>query len=205
VVPLVKFFGYDHRQMATTMRADALRNRQRILDAAREAFTELGEDAQMDDIARRAGVGVGTVYRHFTTKDVLMGELLRLKLSEFAARVRRKFEEESDPWATFEGALREQVDVMASDAAHQNMPFVATPAATNRAAPAIAELRAAWGPVITRAMGAGVLREDFEVDDIRTMMCGLGSMMAADARGAMSYDWRRQLDLFLDGVRASPS
>ena len=190
--------------MATTMRADALRNRQRILDAAREAFTEHGEHAQMDDIARRAGVGVGTLYRHFKTKDVLIGELLRVKLSEFAERVRRKFEEEGDPWAAFEGGIREQVDVMASDAAHQNMPFAATPDATGRAARAIAELRAAWEPVIAGPKKAGVLREDFEVDDIRTMMCGLGSMMAADARGAMSYDWRRQLDLFLDGVRTRP-
>jgi AcrR family transcriptional regulator len=191
--------------MATTMRADALRNRQRILDAAREAFTEHGEEAQMDDIARRAGVGVGTLYRHFTTKDVLVGELIRLKLSEFAERVRRRFEEESDPWAALEGALREQVEVMAHDAAHQNMPFAATPDAMRMAAPAMAELRDAWGAVIARAKDAGVLRKDFEVDDIRTMMCGLGGMMAADARGALSYDWRRQLDLFLDGVRATPS
>ena len=190
--------------MATTMRADALRNRQRILDAAREAFTEHGEDAQMDDIARRAGVGVGTLYRHFTTKDLLIGELLRLKLSEFAQRVRRRFEEESDPWAAFEGCMREQVDVMASDAAHQNLPAAATPDAALRAAPAIAELKAAWEPVIAGAKEAGVLREDFAVDDIRAMMCGLGSMMAADARGAMSYDWQRQLDLFLDGVRTKP-
>jgi AcrR family transcriptional regulator len=191
--------------MATTMRADALRNRQRILDAAREAFTELGEQAQMDDIARRAGVGVGTVYRHFTTKDVLVGELLRLKLSEFAERVRATYEQETDPWATFERALREQTDVMARDAAHQNMPFAATPDAQAIAAPAIADLRAAWKPVIAQAQEAGVLRDDFQVDDIRTMMCGLGAMMAAHARGAMPYDWRRQLDLFLDGVSSSPS
>jgi len=204
MVPFVKVSRYDHRGMATTMRADALRNRQRILDAAREAFTEHGEQAQMEDIARRAGVGVGTLYRHFTTKDVLVGELLRLKLSEFAARVRRKSEEESDPWAAFEGGLRDQVEVMAGDAAHQNMPFAATPDATLIAAPAIAELREAWTVVIDRAKDAGVLRQDFEVDDIRTMMCGLGSMMAADARGALSYDWSRQLDLFLDGVRIKP-
>jgi AcrR family transcriptional regulator len=190
--------------MATTMRADALRNRQRILDAARAAFTEHGEGAQMDDIARRAGLGVGTLYRHFTTKEALVGELIFLKLSEFAARVRRRCEEESDPWAAFEGGLREQVGVMARDAAHQNMPFAATPEAMRIAAPAVAELREAWGVVIARAKEAGVLREDFEVDDIRTMMCGLGAMMAADARGAMSYDWRRQLDLFLDGVRTKP-
>ena len=204
MVPFVKFPRYDHRDMATTMRADALRNRQRILDAAREAFTELGEQAQMDDIARRAGLGVGTLYRHFTTKDALVGELLRLKLSEFAEHVRRKFEEESDPWAAFEGGLREQAGVMAGDAAHQNMPFAATPNAALIAAPAIEELRNAWGVVIARAKEAGVLRQDFEVDDIRTMMCGLGSMMAADARGALSYDWQRQLDLFLDGVRTNP-
>jgi hypothetical protein len=93
---------------------------------------------------------------------------------------------------------------MAGDAAHQNMPFAATPNAALIAAPAIEELRNAWGVVIARAKEAGVLRQDFEVDDIRTMMCGLGSMMAADARGALSYDWQRQLDLFLDGVRTSP-
>jgi AcrR family transcriptional regulator len=187
--------------MATTMRSDALRNRQRILDAARAAFTEHGENAQMDDIARRAGVGVGTLYRHFNTKEMLVGELIHVKLSDFAERVRRRFAEESDPWAAFEGGLREQTGVMASDAAHQRMPFAATPEAMERAAPAVRELREAWGVVIERAKEAGVLRQDFEVDDIRTLMCGLGSMMAADASGAMSYDWRRQLDLFLDGVR----
>ena len=160
----------------------------------------------MDDIARRAGVGVGTLYRHFTTKEMLVGELLHVKLSEFAEQVRRNFAEEgSDPWAAFEGGLRGQADVMARDAAHQRMPFVATPEAMERAEPAVRALRAAWGPVIERAKEAGVLRRDFEVDDIRTFMCGLGSMMGADACGAMSYDWRRQLDLFLDGVRISRS
>jgi AcrR family transcriptional regulator len=191
--------------MATAMRADAIRNRQRILTAAREAFTEHGEDAQMDDIARRAGVGVGTLYRHFTTKEMLVGELIHVKLSEFAERVQAKLEEESDPWAAFEGGLREQADVMARDTAHQRMPFAATPEAMRRAEPAVRELREAWGVVIDRAKEAGVLREDFQADDIRTLMCGLGSMMAADACGAMSYDWRRQLDLFLDGVRATRS
>jgi hypothetical protein len=85
------------------------------------------------------------------------------------------------------------------------MPFAATPEATRIAAPAVAELRDAWDVVITRAKEARVLREDFEVDDIRTLMCGLGSMMAAHAHGPLSYDWGRQLDLFLDGVRVPPS
>ena len=70
------------------LRADARRNRERILEAARETFSEYGTEAQMDEIARRAGVGVGTLYRHFPTKDVLVGELVRIKLSDFAVRAR---------------------------------------------------------------------------------------------------------------------
>jgi AcrR family transcriptional regulator len=188
--------------MATTKRADAVRNRERILAAAREAFTESGEHAQMEEIARRACVGVGTLYRHFDTKEALVGELLAVKLSEFAERVRRTYEEQSDPWEAFAGALREQVDVMAADAAHQKMPFAATPAVVERAQPALDELREAWLAVIDRAKEAGAVRPDLEVDDIRTVMCGLGSMMAADAGGSLTYDWRRQLEFFLDGARA---
>ena len=190
--------------MATAMRADARRNRERILEGARQAFAEHGEAAQMDDIARRAGVGVGTLYRHFATKDVLIGELIRVKLADFAVRVRRWFDDESDPWESFAGVLREQTEVMAGDAAHQKMPFAATPDALERADPAIQELRAAWEAMIGRAQEAGVVRKDLSVDDIRTMMCGLGSMMAADAASAMSFDWRRHRDLFLDGVRTKP-
>jgi AcrR family transcriptional regulator len=190
--------------MATTMRADAVRNRERILAAAREAFTECGSEAQVEEIARRAGVGVGTFYRHFESKDVLVGELIRIKLTEFAERVRQKFDEEPDPWEAFEGALREQVLVMARDEAHQRMPFASTPSAMERAEPAIRELRAAWGATIDRAKEAGAVRADLEIDDIRTLMCGLGAMMTADHRGALRYDWGRQLELFLDGVRTKP-
>jgi AcrR family transcriptional regulator len=79
------------------MRADARRNRERILDAARATFSEHGADAQMDEIARRAGVGVGTLYRHFPTKDQLVGELVRIKLADFAVRARDKFEQDERP------------------------------------------------------------------------------------------------------------
>jgi AcrR family transcriptional regulator len=186
------------------MRADAVRNRERIIAAAREAFTECGGNAQMEDIARRAGVGVGTLYRHFATKEQLVGELLRLKLTDFAEAVQRTYEEVEDPWEAFVRGLHEQVNVMAKDPAHQRLPFAATPAAIERAQPAILELRTAWDAIISRAKEAGAVRQDLQVDDIRTVMCGLGSMMAADAQGAMSYDWRRQLQLFMDGVRAAP-
>lgn len=187
---------------APRMRADARRNRERIIQAAREAFAEDGADTQMDDVARRAGVGVGTLYRHFATKDLLIGELVRVKLSDFAAVVRARLEQGGDPWETFRGAVLDQANVMASDAVHQSMVFATTPESVAQAQSGIDAIQEAWSEVLRRAKEAGEIREDFTVDDIRTMMCGLGSMMAADRLGVMRYDWRRQLEFTLDGVRA---
>jgi AcrR family transcriptional regulator len=187
---------------APRMRADARRNRERIIHAAREAFAEDGADTQMDDVARRAGVGVGTLYRHFATKDLLVGELVRVKLSDFAAIVRARLEQGGDPWETFRGAVLDQANVMASDAVHQSMVFATTPESVAQAQSGIDAIQEAWSEVLRRAKEAGEIREDFTVDDIRTMMCGLGSMMAADRLGVMRYDWRRQLEFTLDGMRA---
>jgi AcrR family transcriptional regulator len=184
-----------------SLRADARRNRERILAAAREAFAEYGSDAQMDEIARRAGVGVGTLYRHFPTKDALVGEFLRLKLSGIAARARAKFDEDDRPWESFAELLREQSETMHADAAQQRMMFALTVDAVETAGPAADELHAAMGALIERAKQAGEIRQDLEADDIRTLMCGIGSMMAADALGVLPYDWRRQLEFALDGMR----
>jgi AcrR family transcriptional regulator len=184
------------------MRADARRNRERILGAARATFAECGSDAQMDEIARRAGVGVGTLYRHFPTKDALVGELVQIKLGDFAARARAKFEEDERPWESFADLMREQAEIAASDASQQRMIFAMTHDALEQAAPTIAELVDANQALIDRAKAAGVIREDLVVEDIRTLMCGLGSIMAADALGVMPYDWRRHLEFVLAGMRA---
>ena len=81
---------------------------------------------------------------------------------------------------------------MASDAVHQSMVFATTPESVAQAQSGIDAIQEAWSEVLRRAKEAGEIREDFTVDDIRTMMCGLGSMMAADRLGVMRYDWRRQ-------------
>jgi AcrR family transcriptional regulator len=186
------------------MRSDARRNRESILAAARDVFSEYGMEAQMDEIARRAGVGVGTLYRHFPTKDELVGELIRIKLGDFAIRARARFEEDDRPWESFADLLREQNEIASRDASQQRMIFAMTPEALEKAAPAIAELTAVTEAFIDRAKEAGAVREDLVVDDIRTLMCGLGSVMAADALGVMSYDWRRLLEFALEGMRACP-
>ena len=188
---------------ARGMRADARRNRDRILTAARAAFAEYGMETQMDDIARRAGVGVGTLYRHFPTKDELVAELVRVKLSNFAERARAKFQEDERPWESFADVLREQTEYMQADASQQRMIFALTREAMESAASVVAELRDATQRLIDRAQEAGELRPEVVVDDIRTLMCGLGSMMAADSMGVMPYDRRRQLEFALDGMRTA--
>src|SRR6478736_1618589 len=95
MIPLVKPAGGKRAVTSTVseeterpLRADARRNRERILQSARAAFAESGSDAQIDDVARHAGVGVGTVYRHFPTKQALLTELVRQTFRLFTERTR---------------------------------------------------------------------------------------------------------------------
>src|SRR5207248_8781247 len=108
--------------MATTpiierpLRADARRNRDAIIEAAKAIVAEHGVEAQIQDVARKAGLGVGTVYRHFATKDALMGELVSMAARDNAQLAREAMEAE-DPWDGFAGFVRNCCEMMAADAA----------------------------------------------------------------------------------------
>src|ERR1700734_2572639 len=100
-----------------TERADKARNRARILAAASEAFAEQGVETQMDDVAARAGLGVGTLYRHFATKEALMAALLERKFEQVLEVARRVIErEDGEPFEIFADVLREGAEVAAADA-----------------------------------------------------------------------------------------
>src|ERR1700729_3265040 len=100
------------------MRADARRNRQRILSAAREVFASERPEEGIDDVARPAGVGVGTVYRHFADKEALMGELVRERFGLFNERMRQALsDQDGDPLALLTGTMRANAASMAADAA----------------------------------------------------------------------------------------
>jgi AcrR family transcriptional regulator len=182
------------------LRADARRNRERVLAAAREVFAEYGDAAQMDDIARRAEVGVGTLYRHFPTKETLVGELIRIKLLELAERARR-FQRVDGPWEAFAGYVRETAGVMAADASQRNMMWSASPEAMAAAAAAKAELMEDVGVLIRRGREAGVLRADFAAPDMSALMCALAGAMGGPSRSSASGDWRKVLEFLLDGLR----
>jgi AcrR family transcriptional regulator len=181
-------------QTPKPQRADARRNRERILEAARVVFAEQGTEAQMDDVARAAGVGVGTVYRHFPHKGALMGELVASKFRTFADNAEIALTV-ADPWEAFAGLLRKNGETCARDIGLQQA-LGREPGAWAVALPELERLRGLTSELIGRGQAAGVLRADLVVDDIPMLMCGLSSTMAV-----AEYDWRRHLAMLLDAMR----
>jgi AcrR family transcriptional regulator len=180
------------------LRADARRNRERILQSARAVFAEYGADAQIDDVARQAGVGVGTVYRHFPTKEALLVELLREKFRLFSARARDALEQDGEPFAVIEDLLRRNAETAASDAAVQHALAGAGEHIWMQAQAEQQELMALTEDLIGRARRAGTIRQDVDANDIAMLMCGLCSTMGAKP----GFDWRRHLELVIDVLRA---
>jgi len=181
------------------LRADARRNRERILAAAQRVFAEKGHEAQMDDVAAKAAVGVGTVYRHFPSKEALLGALVAEKFSQFAANAREALEIE-DPWEAFSGTFWRNAELVAADAGVQYV-MMSTGSVLDYIAPQKQELEDAMGQLTARAKKAGVLRNDFSVQDYGMLMCGLCSTMSAAA--PVPFDWRRHLEIMLDGLRSA--
>jgi AcrR family transcriptional regulator len=182
------------------LRADARRNRERILQAAKEVFAERGADAQMDDVARRAGVGVGTVYRHFPNKDVLMGELVTEKFRAITERANEALKED-DAWEAFCGLLHWSTEEMAKNNALRDALRDAS-AAYEYAEPARLELLEVTGKLVKRAQRQGELRKDFRAEELSMLIGGVCASMGLPELTGL--DWRRHLEILLDGLRAKP-
>jgi len=176
------------------MRADARRNRERIVRAAREVFAQYGRDAQMDDVARRAKVGVGTVYRHFPTKEALFEALIEDKFLRLKAIVEEHANAE-DGGAAFDAAMWRFAELMAEDRAlHSVLQDLPHAEYAERSG-----LRPLADGLLERAKAAGALRPDFTVDDIPVVMCGAGS--AIQMVGGDTERFRRYFARVLDGLR----
>jgi AcrR family transcriptional regulator len=183
------------------LRADARRNRERILEAAAEVFGEQGADAQMDDVARRAGVGVGTVYRHFPNKDVLMGELVTQKFRTFTELAREALGEK-DAWAGFSQLLHNTAGHMAENLALQDA-LRTSGAAFDYAEPARREMNDVIDQLVKRAQRQGAMRKDFKSEELGMLMGGLCASMSGPL--AAECDWRRHLEILLDGLHTGAS
>lgn len=192
----------EQTESARQLRADARRNRERILTAAVEVFSEQGVDAQIDDVARRADLGVGTIYRHFPTKDALVSELVRQKFRMFADNARSALSAEGEPFEVFAELLRANAVFCSRDAAVQHALSASGETAWDHAQAEIDELIGLTDELVSRAQAAGTMRPDVSARDIPMLMCGVSSTMAHDFPG---FDWHRHLELVIDMLRAHGS
>jgi AcrR family transcriptional regulator len=189
--------------MATTttakaLRADARRNRERILASAREQFGEHGLDVQMEQVARAAGVGVGTVYRHFPAKEDLLRALADERFARFAERARAALDD-PDPWNGFCGLMRESARVTAEDRAlSEAMDKLPGLCAASAEKVRLLEL---IGELIERAKATGAMRADFTAGDVPSLMRGLARATAPHGGGPPAMSWERYLEIMLAGLR----
>jgi AcrR family transcriptional regulator len=182
------------------LRADAARNRARVLDAARAAFAELGLDVGVEEIARRAGVGKGTLYRRFPTKDALIRAIFEDLLDE-VDRLVAEAEAVDDPWESFARYVAATAELQISnqgffDVVNQRLgAVVLSPEQRVRALAGTARL-------LKRAQEAGVVRDDLVPEDVQIMLRMVGAATRPAIDGTpMDERWPRYLALLLDGLR----
>jgi AcrR family transcriptional regulator len=181
------------------MRADARRNRESILAAARALFASERPDVQIDEVARRAGVGVGTVYRHFPDKEALMGELVRERFGIFNERLREAVEDESgEPFETLVAAMRDNAESVGEDAATRFALMSGGERVFAHAETERLEFLRLAAVLVARAHKARRLRRDFAAEDIPMIMCGVCATMD---KGGGTFDWRRYLEMTIRGMR----
>jgi AcrR family transcriptional regulator len=182
---------------ARAMRSDARRNREKIVVAARVCMARDGLDAQMDDIARAAKVGVGTLYRHFPNKDELVQALADERFDRLADLARDALAD-PDPWRSFENFIRASARIQTEDRALSEVlvsrPETMAPAAER------AGMRELVGRLMGRAQEAGVIRPDAEPTDVPMLMCAL-----AGTHQMPKMDPERYIAIALDGLRAPGS
>jgi AcrR family transcriptional regulator len=188
------------------LRADARRNREAVLDAARARFAEEGREAQIDDIARDAKVGVGTVYRHFPNKEDLVAALIEARFDTIAGHGAEAIEAissgEREPWDAFSDYMYSCVEIQAADRALTQV-MGSHPALMGH----YAEASGAWSNVedlVKLTKKAGEMRKDARPEDIPMILCSLGVVTehCRQREGSAAGDWKRFLAIALDGLRA---
>ena len=187
------------------LRLDAARNQERIVAAAAAAFAELGGDVTLDEVARRAGVGVATVYRRFRNRDQLVravvAHVLAAEIEPIAAV------ETDDPWRDLAATLEASV---AAVAAHRDVVALAH-AAGGIDVDVVDRYLHRLDRLLSRARAAGLVRPELEPRDVAVAVVMVLATVRRDVRGhgavktdAASGDWRRYLALLLDGMRPAP-
>jgi AcrR family transcriptional regulator len=178
-------------------RADARRNYEKVLAAAREAFAEGGESTALEEIARRAGVGIGTLYRHFPNRQALLEALYVDEVEEVCRSAEQL--DGADPWEALNGWFVRFIGYLATKQAlaAELLNYLDRDAQLFQASRAA--LFEAGEPLLERAQEAGVVRPDVEIADVIQMVIGIAKIPAGDP-GRTEHILR----IALDGLRHRP-
>jgi AcrR family transcriptional regulator len=191
----------EKSEVERVLRADARRNREAVIAAARKLFAEEGLDAQMPDVAKAAKVGVGTVYRHFPTKDHLIAALADDRFERLAEKAREGIEAD-DPWEGLCGFIRFAARIQADDRGLCEV-MGSRPEVMSQAAYAVG-LDELCDRLVKRAQRSGDLRKDLDWEDIPMVACSLGRITAAEPGPAVGR-WPRLVEIVIDGLRGPGS
>jgi AcrR family transcriptional regulator len=184
-------------QLSRPRRADARRNYEKVLAAAREAFAEGGESTALEEIARRADVGIGTLYRHFPNRQALLEAVYVNEVEEVCRSAEAL--EGADPWEALNGWFEQLIGYLATKRAlaHELLNYL------GQDAPLFKDCRAslfsAGEPLLKRAQDAGVVRRDVEFSDVMHMIIGIGKIPSGDPTQIGHI-----LRVALDGLRYRP-
>jgi AcrR family transcriptional regulator len=178
------------------LRRDAARNRAKLLAAGREVFAEQGPDASLEEIARRAGVGIGTLYRHFPSREGLAEEIFAEHIAEVVAAAEAAAAAE-DAWAGLVAFLERVLDLQA-----RNLPLrsLFLRHGGGRAAERRRIVLPLLEQVVERGREQGAVRDDLAVGDLMLALWSFAPLHEATAAVAPNV-WRRHLRILLDGMR----
>lgn len=179
------------------LRADARRNYEKVLVAAREAFGTVGASASLEDIARQAGVGIGTLYRHFPTRQDLFEAVYVDQVDELCTAAVKLAA--LPPWEAFSGWVHSFVGYMATKRALREALLAAHASGSEFFLNCRADLYTAGEPLLKRAQDAGVVRADATIDDVLKLVSGI-TMVQYDQPQQME----RVLGMAIDGLRLTP-
>ncbi|MCX4673377.1 TetR/AcrR family transcriptional regulator [Streptomyces sp. NBC_01381] len=184
-------------------RRDARRNRELLVGAAREVFTELGLEAPLDVIARRAGVGNATLYRNFPTREALIDAVFHDVLTDTMA-AGEQARAAADAWSALNGYLQAVFVTLAADRGTNDL--MTTHLRGVEALEAVhAHNRQTVDVLLSRGREQGTVRADVTTEDVLFSLAALGRAIPALTAATTPEAWRRPLALFLDGLHASPA
>jgi AcrR family transcriptional regulator len=178
-------------------RADAVRNRERVLEAAKAVFSAGGPDASLEAVARRAGVGIGTLYRHFPTRQSLFEAVYRREVQQLG-ELAEQLKGEAAPVDALRRWLRSNVEFVATKKGMSAALALAVQGSSELSAYSFDRLTKAVGALLDRAVAAGEIRSDISPEDVLRTLVGMCYMH--DQPG-----WQksvlRMVDVFVDGLR----